>query len=520
MKTIFLGPSGNKLEKKFLEGWDVRPPCKQSDIFKLIENDNLSEILLVDGYYKSIPAPWHKEILLALEKGIKVTGISSLGALRANELSNFGMSGFGWVYNFIKDNEPIDDSIVALIHKSADENYEPVTFAKIEIIYFLKELIKKDLINNLNTKNLIDILMKGFFEELSLKKVEQIFKEHKINNFKKLFTEHYESIKMLDLRNFLSQNKEIHKKKEFLTERTPYIFRQICLDLKTFNHSKDNSDINLSFQCYTFFKYPYKYEKYMIRAHIFLLMNTISYKLKFVKADKRLPYKDFYDLLDKISFFNKKNKKINNLNIEIFNIENNIYLIRDIIFESKSKYILSSNIKNSLIYIINKTIHPRIINVEGIIPEDKFDYKSEVLFLLNLCLLNRILFNPSEFLFKYQKQNLNNPHKSAKFILHLFNFLYLYMKSNALTFYYGAMILQSFAKEDAEIVNSYKNFIKNSFDKPYRLYAETSSRIKRLLLVRSIKEQNKKLIIPLSPKNSLGTHFIDFDYFLNFLDSI
>ena len=91
MKTIFLGPSGNKLEKKFLEGWDVRPPCKQSDIFKLIENDNLSEILLVDGYYKSIPAPWHKEILLALEKGIKVTGISSLGALRANELSNFGI---------------------------------------------------------------------------------------------------------------------------------------------------------------------------------------------------------------------------------------------------------------------------------------------------------------------------------------------------------------------------------------------------------------------------------------------
>ena len=76
---------------------------EKRDIIKLIENDSLEEILLVDGYYKSIPSPWHKEILLALEKGIKVTGISSLGALRANDLKDFVESSSRNEANILRD---------------------------------------------------------------------------------------------------------------------------------------------------------------------------------------------------------------------------------------------------------------------------------------------------------------------------------------------------------------------------------------------------------------------------------
>ena len=521
MKTIFLGPSGYNLEKKLLMGWDVKPPCKQSDIFKLIENENLKEILLVDGYYKSIPAPWHKEILLALEKGIKVTGISSLGALRANELKDFGMIGFGWVYDFIKENEPVDDSIVALIHKSADENYEPITFAKIEIIYFLKQLIKKKLITNLDIKEVSNKLMRGFFEKFSTKEVEKILKEYEINNFKNLISEHYESIKMLDLKNFLNQDIKIQTQNKISTERTPYIFRQLSLDLKTFDYSEDFSDINLSFQCHMFLKYPYKYEQYTIKAHIFFLTNIISYKQKFVKNDKRLNFKEFYEIIDKISFFNKKNIKTNKLNLDYFNTENNIILLKKSLFESNSKYILSSDLGHRLINIINHYVHPKFLKVEGLIPKDKYDeHHSELLLLLNLCLINRFIFNPSEVVFKYQKQNLNKVEKISRLVVYLFDLLYLYLKSNTLTFYYGALLLQSFGKENKDIVNSYNDFIQDSDDKPYRLFDTKSSEMKRLLLLQSLKKQNKKLIIPLRPKSSLGTHFLNFDYLLNFVDSI
>ena len=78
------------------------------------------------------------------------------------------------------------------------------------------------------------------------------------DKFNNLISEHYESIKMLDLRNFLSQDMENKNQKIISTERTPYIFRQVSLDLKTFDYSEDFSDINLSFQCHMFLKFPYK----------------------------------------------------------------------------------------------------------------------------------------------------------------------------------------------------------------------------------------------------------------------
>ena len=66
---------------------------------------------------------------------------------------------------------------------------------------------------------------------------EKILKEYEINNFKNLISEHYESIKMLDLKNFLSQDIKIQNQKKIPTERTPSIFRQVSLYLKTFDYS-------------------------------------------------------------------------------------------------------------------------------------------------------------------------------------------------------------------------------------------------------------------------------------------
>ena len=116
--------------------------------------------------------------------------------------------------------------------------------------------------------------------------------------------------------------------------------------------------------------------------------------------------------------------------------------------------------------------------------------------MLNLCLINRFIFNPSEVVFKYQKQNLYKVEKISRLVVYLFDLLYLYLKSNTLTYYYGALLLQSFGKENKDIVNSYNDFIQDSDDKPYRLFDTKSSEKKRLFLLQSLKTQNKKLIIP------------------------
>ena len=50
-----------------------------------------ARIAIIDGYFERMAAVWHKEILLALERGIAVWGAASMGALRAAELAPFGM---------------------------------------------------------------------------------------------------------------------------------------------------------------------------------------------------------------------------------------------------------------------------------------------------------------------------------------------------------------------------------------------------------------------------------------------
>lgn len=522
MKTIFIGPSGFGLDKKLLEGWNIRPPCKQSDIIKLIENNSLEEILLVDGYYKSIPSPWHKEILLALEKGISVTGVSSLGALRASELNKYGLKGFGWVYEFIRDNEPLDDSLVALIHKSSEEQYEPITFAKIEIIYFIEKMIEINLIKNINVKDLTKKISHTLFEKFNLKYFELLLRENGVENPKKLIQTHYESIKIKDIKNYLISTYPNISTKKIKTEKTPYIYRQKVLDLKTFNESNDFSDINTTFQNYVFFKFPYLYERYLIDAHIYLLLNSISNKYKFIDKHKKNKFPDFYNLIGEVYLFNETIIKCDNLNLIYFECKDNLKNLESLVLNLNNIYSLSYSLNNKIIEIANNFVLPKLISSKGNINGNFIaNKKSNFLLLLNLCLLNRLLFNPKRNIINLEKENKENLINSPKYIIYLFELFHFFSKSHALTNYHGSSIIQTLAKKNGDIVSSYKKFIKDKeSNKPHRLYCETTNNLQRIIILRSLTERNKNLLIPFRRPTCLSTHFIYFDNLIRFTESI
>src|SRR5207244_10999206 len=74
-----------------------RPPVKQGDVYKAaLARPAL--IGIIDGYFEVTPTVWHKEILWAMAQGIHVYGSASIGALRAAELSPFGMKGGGRIF--------------------------------------------------------------------------------------------------------------------------------------------------------------------------------------------------------------------------------------------------------------------------------------------------------------------------------------------------------------------------------------------------------------------------------------
>jgi hypothetical protein len=124
---VFVGPSLGR-HRPACRGvdFDYRPPAAQGDVIAAAV-DAPRAIILIDGYFEHVPAVHHKEILWALDQGISVYGAASIGALRAAELSPFGMIGVGKIFKSFESGELECDDEVALVHGPAELNYEPLS---------------------------------------------------------------------------------------------------------------------------------------------------------------------------------------------------------------------------------------------------------------------------------------------------------------------------------------------------------------------------------------------------------
>ena len=135
----FVGPSLPKRMRAQYSNADINfhPPLGQADLIDHIDWFDINDVILVaDGYYKDIPSTWHKEILYVLNKGFRIVGCSSIGAMRAVECEFFGMEGYGFVYEWFKDGTLFDDSDVALLHDKTV--YEQLTIPICDILATLK----------------------------------------------------------------------------------------------------------------------------------------------------------------------------------------------------------------------------------------------------------------------------------------------------------------------------------------------------------------------------------------------
>lgn len=171
----FLGPSLEiKSAKKILNDAYYLPPVKAGDIIKVVRLKP-SIILIVDGYFSQINSVWHKEILFALSRGIKVIGGSSMGALRALELEEFGMLGFGEVFKWYKENYSYDDDEVILMHLPFDKGYMNLTESMINVRFTLLNAYKKNIINTEEYDELIKTAKSIFYKNRTYDKIFEIF---------------------------------------------------------------------------------------------------------------------------------------------------------------------------------------------------------------------------------------------------------------------------------------------------------------------------------------------------------
>jgi len=146
MKAIvFVGPTLSRDPAVQASDLTFLPPAGHGDIYRATQSSSVI-IGLVDGYFETVPAVWHKEILYALSKGVHVFGAASMGALRAAELWSFGMVGIGAIFEAYRDNRLADDDEVAIVHGPAELDYLPVTEAMVNVRATVEAAVKASIL--------------------------------------------------------------------------------------------------------------------------------------------------------------------------------------------------------------------------------------------------------------------------------------------------------------------------------------------------------------------------------------
>ncbi|WP_437669332.1 TfuA-like protein [Sorangium sp. So ce131] len=129
---LFLGPTLAAADAAEVLDAVILPPVAHGDVYRAAQR-GATVIGIVDGYFEGVPAVWHKEILWAMREGVHVFGSASMGALRAAELSPFGMEGVGAVFEAFQRAELEDDDEVAVAHAPAAYGYRALSAAMVNI---------------------------------------------------------------------------------------------------------------------------------------------------------------------------------------------------------------------------------------------------------------------------------------------------------------------------------------------------------------------------------------------------
>ncbi|MEA3291902.1 MAG: TfuA-like protein [Pseudomonadota bacterium] len=171
---IFTGPTLPAEEVKARLDARCLPPVKYGDVYRAVTLFKPRVIGIIDGYFNQVPAVWHKEILWALGRGVRVFGAASMGALRAAELDRFGMQGVGAIYTAYRDgrfppyaDEFENDDEVAVIHGPPELGFPAASEALVNIRATLAGAARAGIITGQTRDELVRLAKTRFYAERS-----------------------------------------------------------------------------------------------------------------------------------------------------------------------------------------------------------------------------------------------------------------------------------------------------------------------------------------------------------------
>lgn len=164
--VVFAGPTMTADAVRARLDAAVRPPAARGDVLRAVD-DGVKAIGLIDGVFERVAAVWHKEILWALSRGVRVYGAASMGALRAAELAAFGMVPVGDIAARYLRGELDDDDEVAVAHRDAEGAWAPVSEAMVNLRATLQAARDAAVLSSASCDALVALAKSHFYAERS-----------------------------------------------------------------------------------------------------------------------------------------------------------------------------------------------------------------------------------------------------------------------------------------------------------------------------------------------------------------
>jgi hypothetical protein len=168
--VIYLGPSLSRAEASSILQADYLPPICRGDLAKLPEE--VRTVGIIDGEFFQSLAVSSKEIVALLERGIRVFGAASIGALRAAETHIFGTIGVGEIFCMFRDGILDGDDEVALVYDS--QSYRHLSEPLVNIRRALKIALGEKVIDEVEMAGLIAQVKSRYFPGRSHKYVQSL----------------------------------------------------------------------------------------------------------------------------------------------------------------------------------------------------------------------------------------------------------------------------------------------------------------------------------------------------------
>ena len=168
--VVFLGPTMPVTEARYLLDAEFLPPIRRGDIDRL--SADIRFIGIIDGEFFQNLAVSPKEIIKTLDRGIKVLGSSSMGALRAAETHTFGMVGIGRVFEQFRDGILDADDEVALAYEPG--TYRGLSDSMVNLREALSLAFSVGVITRAQHDELVCVMKKRYFPHRSWRALEEI----------------------------------------------------------------------------------------------------------------------------------------------------------------------------------------------------------------------------------------------------------------------------------------------------------------------------------------------------------